>query len=718
MHAHAVLPTPGKRLPARRVLVSAFALATTIQTASANITFDLRAFDITTGVGSIANGGKSVMLDGAGNVTLQIWAQVTNAAPVNNIFGVQSILGAIVSSNDIGITGQVDPLSFPAVFSAAAVPGVNNEFSATPDTILDLGTSSTTSAINYPKARKDPTTGGESVVLGSTMFATNNQPAGATVNPITNGYEFLMGTTTFHITTGAFGSSATLNWKIPGFTTAANRAQIATWTDGDGLNNTGSAQFAEMSVGAAVNFSIALSETMWASTGGGSWGQASNWTNSVPAAGSNAVFGSAIVAPSTVTLDGDRSIGIMTFNSPIAYTVAQGTGGTLTGATKIDDLGGSHTIATPVSMAASGLNVNVANAGDTLTVSGAIGGLGGLQKNGAGRLLLTNANTYAGTTTINAGTVELGAVGANAVAGNVTLFGGTLRFLQSEQIDNARTLAVVLGTLDLGGKTESVRFVELIGGAIVGGGQLIGLAVNHEVQSGLISVSLGGNVGLDKSTAGTVTLTKPNSYTGLTTIGAGTLEVNVTEGTAIAGNVDVVAGTLKLNASGATGIAGNVNLTGGTLESNGTGGTAIAGNVNVAGGMLRLLQSNQIADTSSVTVAAGTLDLGANSETVASVQLANGSIIGGGTLTSLSNYDVRTGMVSANLAGNVALTKTTASTVSLSGTNTYQGGTSIAAGVLSITGASALPSGKPVNVATGALHLQAISNQTIGTLTG
>jgi hypothetical protein len=58
MHAHAVLPTPGKRLPARRVLVSAFALATTIQAASANITFDLRAFDITTGVGSIANGGK------------------------------------------------------------------------------------------------------------------------------------------------------------------------------------------------------------------------------------------------------------------------------------------------------------------------------------------------------------------------------------------------------------------------------------------------------------------------------------------------------------------------------------------------------------------------------------------------------------------------------------------------------------------------------------
>ena len=73
---------------------------------------------------------------------------------------------------------------------------------------------------------------------------------------------------------------------MPGFTTAALRAQVAIWTDGDGLNNTGSAQFAEMSVGVAVNFSIALSETMWASTGGGSWGQASNWTNSVPAAGS------------------------------------------------------------------------------------------------------------------------------------------------------------------------------------------------------------------------------------------------------------------------------------------------------------------------------------------------------------------------------------------------------------------------------------------------
>jgi hypothetical protein len=94
---------------------------------------------------------KSVMLDGAGKRDAANLGSSHQCSADNNIFGVQSILGAIVSSNDIGITGQVDPLSFPAVFSAAAVPGVNNEFSDSVDTILDLGTSSTTSAIQLSK---------------------------------------------------------------------------------------------------------------------------------------------------------------------------------------------------------------------------------------------------------------------------------------------------------------------------------------------------------------------------------------------------------------------------------------------------------------------------------------------------------------------------------------------------------------------------------------
>ena len=84
------------------------------------------------------------------------------------------------------------------------------------------------------------------------MFATNNAPAGATFHAIPNGYEFLMGFTTLNITDINGFTSAYLNWKIPSFATAALRGALGVWTDGDGANNTGSTQFAEMSVGEPV----------------------------------------------------------------------------------------------------------------------------------------------------------------------------------------------------------------------------------------------------------------------------------------------------------------------------------------------------------------------------------------------------------------------------------------------------------------------------------
>src|SRR5690606_39598188 len=73
---------------------------------------------------------------------------------------------------------------------------------------------------------------------------------------------------------------------------------------------------------------------------------------------------------------------------------------------------------------ASARNVTVAgnatlltNAGTGFTLSGAISGAGGLTKSGAGELILTGANTYAGDTTISAGTLR---VGAGGTTGSIT----------------------------------------------------------------------------------------------------------------------------------------------------------------------------------------------------------------------------------------------------------------------------------------------------------
>ena len=98
-------------------------------------------------------------------------------------------------------------------------------------------------------------------------------------------------------------------------------------------------------------------------------------------------------------------------------------------------------------------------------------------------------------------------------------------------------------------------------------------------------------------------------------------------------------------------------------------------------------------------VAGGTLDLGGTSQTLSSLQLTNGALQNG-TVTSAGAIDARNGTISANIAGAGALTKSTAGTVVLSGTNTYTGGTKVVAGTLSLGSGQALGSG-PLSLANG-----------------
>src|SRR5207248_11239609 len=69
----------------------------------------------------------------------------------------------------------------------------------------------------------------------------------------------------------------------------------------------------------------------------------------------------------------------------------------------------------------------VFNRSDTLTVRNTISGTGTLTQAGAGALILTGANTYAGITTISAGTLQIGnggvagSLGTGAVTDNASL---------------------------------------------------------------------------------------------------------------------------------------------------------------------------------------------------------------------------------------------------------------------------------------------------------
>jgi autotransporter-associated beta strand protein len=84
-------------------------------------------------------------------------------------------------------------------------------------------------------------------------------------------------------------------------------------------------------------------------------------------------------------------------------------------------------------------------------------------------------------------------------------------------------------TLNLGTFNQTLGALTLSGGTINGSSGSL-TASDLQVQSGALNASLAGSAALTKSTAGTVTLTAANSYTGGTTINAGTLLVNNTSG--------------------------------------------------------------------------------------------------------------------------------------------------------------------------------------------
>ena len=103
-------------------------------------------------------------------------------------------------------------------------------------------------------------------------------------------------------------------------------------------------------------------------------------------------------------------------------------------------------------------------------------------------------------------------------------------------------------------------------------------------------------------------------------------------------------------------------------------------------------------------VSGGTLDLKTFSDTVGAVILSSGNITGTTGVLTGTSYDVRSGSITANLACGGALTKSTAGTVILVGSNTYSGGTQLDAGVLALCSAGALGSAGSIGFGGGTLQ--------------
>ena len=266
-------------------------------------------------------------------------------------------------------------------------------------------------------------------------------------------------------------------------------------------------------------------------------------------------------------------------------------------------------------------------------IGAVLAGTAGANKTTAGMVTFSgaNANTYTGLTTVSAGILVLSkTAGLVALAGDALVNGGTLQIVNANQIVDTANLEVVTGgTFALGGNTDTVNGVKLTGGTITGtsiNGILTSITA-YDLQSGSSTAVLAGTAGATKTTAGTVTLTKANTYTGATTVSAGTLAVTGSLG---ATDVSVNAGTLAGNGN----IGGNVTIASGAHHALAVAATADTQATRAITGTLVLTAGNVLDLTAAATPASGVYVLAtATTAITGSPTTINYNGITGGTIS-------------------------------------------------------------------------------------
>ncbi|EBY1132228.1 autotransporter outer membrane beta-barrel domain-containing protein [Salmonella enterica subsp. enterica serovar Senftenberg] len=329
---------------------------------------------------------------------------------------------------------------------------------------------------------------------------------------------------------------------------------------------------------------------------------------------------------------------------------------------------------------------NLADADDSFTVNTVLedvdanSGWDGqsLTKTGAGTLILNAENTYTGGTTISGGTLvatNVDALGSGDVTDDATLELNTGGTFDNAISGSGQVVKSGDGALTLSGANS------YSGGTLISDGTLVAsnveaLGTGDVTDDAVLELNTGGDFDNAISGSGqvvksgdeTLTLSGSNTYTGGTLISSGTLVANDVNALGTGDVTDNA--TLMLNTGGDF-----INNIGGTgrVEKSGDDTLTLSGSNSYTGGTL---------------ISSGTL------------VATNVDALGSGDVTDNATLELNTGGTFDNaISGSGQVVKSGDETLTLSGANSYTGGTLISGGTLVASNVEALGSGDIDNYA-------------------
>ena len=432
-----------------------------------------------------------------------------------------------------------------------------------------------------------------------------------------------------------------------------------------------------------------------------------NGAGTLTLSAANTFTGATTINAGNLTISNALALQNSAFNSDGAGTLVLSSVTTPT----LGGLSGSGNLSAKISNynTVTALTLNVTSGGN-YSYSGVISNGSGattLTKTGTGTQVLSGNNTYTGTTRVISGTLEASGTGALGANPTLNIEGGGLVFSGGT---HATTTTGTLGSIASGGVNEpsitvrgvatQVTFNQLNIGANANAGRLVvesGTLNATTILTGQNASALAGGGLLQ--TGGVVNVTNlrsANNGASLIEVSGGTF--NMGNGGTSSKLVEGGNGTLTISGSGLVQLlgsngnstfnlatsagSGTINLNGGTLsvggfaKGNSTGSTVI----NLNGGILqaRSNSTNFLGNLANTTVRVGN----------------------GGLTVDTNGFDIT---IAAPLVanGNGGLSKTGSGTLTLNGTNTFTGVTTVQSGTLRASSSGALASTSSVVVSNG-----------------